>query len=186
MSMWMRMPGQSWPGAEASFLGMWLAMMVAMMLPSLLPILLRFRLAQALDLAAGYFSVWTALGAAIFPLGVALADFPWPAFTSGIVVLAAGALQFTAWKARHLAHCRTLSPKGGSAWRQGLLLGVHCCCGCAGPTAILLAAGVMEPWPMAAVTAAITAERLFPAGGRVVQATGSLAIGAGLVLLALH
>jgi len=36
MSMaWMRLPGQSWPGAAASFLGMWIVMMVAMMLPSL-------------------------------------------------------------------------------------------------------------------------------------------------------
>src|SRR5687768_16430294 len=35
MSMaWMRMPGQTWPGAAASFLGMWVVMMVAMMLPS--------------------------------------------------------------------------------------------------------------------------------------------------------
>ncbi len=34
MSMaWMRMPGQTWPGAAASFLGMWVVMMVAMMLP---------------------------------------------------------------------------------------------------------------------------------------------------------
>ena len=35
MSMaWMRMPGQTWLGAAASFLGMWVVMMVAMMLPS--------------------------------------------------------------------------------------------------------------------------------------------------------
>jgi predicted metal-binding membrane protein len=41
MSMaWMRMPGQTWPGAAASFLGMWVVMMVAMMLPSLVPMLL--------------------------------------------------------------------------------------------------------------------------------------------------
>ena len=32
MSMaWMRMPGQTWPGAAVSFLGMWVVMMVAMM-----------------------------------------------------------------------------------------------------------------------------------------------------------
>jgi len=31
---WMRMPGQTWPGAAASFIGMWVVMMVAMMLPS--------------------------------------------------------------------------------------------------------------------------------------------------------
>ena len=44
MSMtWMRMPGQTWPGAAASFLGMWVVMMVAMMLPSLLPMLWRYR-----------------------------------------------------------------------------------------------------------------------------------------------
>src|SRR5450432_4090 len=44
MSMtWMMMPGQTWLGAIASFLGMWLVMMVAMMLPSLAPMLSRYR-----------------------------------------------------------------------------------------------------------------------------------------------
>src|SRR5258705_12466153 len=48
MSMvWMRMPGQTWPGAAASFLGMWVVMMVPMMLPSLVPMLWRYRLAVA-------------------------------------------------------------------------------------------------------------------------------------------
>ena len=33
MSMaWMRMPGQTWPGGAASFLGLWVVMMVAMTL----------------------------------------------------------------------------------------------------------------------------------------------------------
>ena len=46
MSMtWMRMPGQSWPGSAASFLGMWTVMMVAMMLPSFVPRLLCYRAA---------------------------------------------------------------------------------------------------------------------------------------------
>ena len=48
MSMaWMRMPGQTWAGAAASFLGMWVVMMVAMMLPSLVPMLRCYR--QAVD-----------------------------------------------------------------------------------------------------------------------------------------
>ena len=48
MSMaWMRMPGQSWAAAAASFLGMWVVMMVAMMLPSLVPMLWRYREAVA-------------------------------------------------------------------------------------------------------------------------------------------
>jgi len=40
---WVRMPGQTWPGAAASFLRMWVVMMVAMMLPSLVPALWRYR-----------------------------------------------------------------------------------------------------------------------------------------------
>src|SRR5690348_13007284 len=35
--MWMPMPGQGWPAAAASFLGMWTPMMIAMMLPPLMP-----------------------------------------------------------------------------------------------------------------------------------------------------
>jgi hypothetical protein len=43
MSMaWMRMPGQTWPGAAASSLGMWVVMTVAM-LPSLVPMRWRYR-----------------------------------------------------------------------------------------------------------------------------------------------
>jgi predicted metal-binding membrane protein len=55
----------------------------------------------------GYFFVWTAFGMAAFPLGVALAavEMQLPALARavpiavGVVVLIAGALQFTAWKA---------------------------------------------------------------------------------------
>lgn len=44
MSMtWVRMPQQTWLGAAASFLGMWITMMMAMMLPSLVPALRRYR-----------------------------------------------------------------------------------------------------------------------------------------------
>src|SRR5215813_8141993 len=85
MSMaWMRMPGQTWPGAAAAFLGMWVVMMAAMMLPSLVPMLWRYREAVGrtgetrLDrmtalVGVAYFLVWTAFGMAAFPLGVALA-----------------------------------------------------------------------------------------------------------------
>src|SRR4030095_2410031 len=85
MSMaWMRMPGQTWAGAAAEFLGMWIVMMVAMMLPSLVPTLRRYRhaLGKAREpssekltalAATGYFFVWTVIGAAVFPAGVMLA-----------------------------------------------------------------------------------------------------------------
>jgi predicted metal-binding membrane protein len=50
--------------------------------------------------------------------------------------------------------------------------------------AILLVLGVMDLRPMAVVAAAITAERLAPAGEAVARALGAVFIGAGLFLIA--
>jgi predicted metal-binding membrane protein len=211
MSMaWMRMPGQTWPVAAASFMGIWVVMMVAMMLPSLVPMLWRYcqavgrtsdtRLGWLTALVGvGYFFVWTIFGMAIFPLGVSLAavEMQQPTLAravpiaSGVVVLIAGALQFTAWKARHLACCRaapgrdrTLTADAGSAWRHGLRLGLHCTRCSVSLMAILLVIGVMDLRAMAVVAAAITVERLAPAGERVARVTGAVAVGAGLFLIA--
>jgi predicted metal-binding membrane protein len=209
MSMaWMRMPGQTWPGVAASFLGMWIVMMVAMMLPSLLPMLQRYRQAVGRSgetrlarltavVGAGYFFVWTALGMAAFPFGVALGALEMQhsalaravPLAVGLVVLLAGALQLTAWKARHLACCRaapgaTLPADAGTAWRHGLRLGLHCSICCVGLTATLLVLGVMDLRAMALVAAATTVERVLPAGERVARATGAIAVGAGLFLIA--
>ena len=211
MSMaWMRMPGQTWPGAAASFLGMWVVMMVAMMLPSLVPTLWRYRQAvgragetrrarPTVLVGVGYFSVWTVFGMAAFPLGIAVAavEMQQPTLARAVpiaiggVVLIAGALQFTAWKARHLACCRaapgrggTLPADAGTAWRHGVRLGLHCSYCCGGLMAILLVIGVMDLPAMAVVGAAITLERLAPAGERVARAIGAVVVGAGLFLIA--
>jgi predicted metal-binding membrane protein len=50
--------------------------------------------------------------------------------------------------------------------------------------ATLLVIGVMDLRAMVIVAAAITAERLAPAAERVARATGAVAIGAGLFLIA--
>ena len=211
MSMaWMRMRGQTSVGAAASFLGMWVVMMVAMMLPSLVPMLGRYRravggtgetrLGHLTALAGvGYFVVWGVLGMVAFPLGVALAEVEMRQpelaravpLAVGAVVLIAGALQFTAWKARHLAGCRdspahgvALPADAGTAWRHGLRLGLHCIQCCAGLMAILLVIGVMDLRAMVVVGGAITVERLAPAGERVARATGVVVVGAGLFLIA--
>jgi predicted metal-binding membrane protein len=212
MSMaWMRMPGQTWSAAAASFLGMWIVMMVAMMLPSLVPMLWRYR--QAVGTAGetrlgrltalvslGYFFVWTVFGMAAYPLGIALAEVEMqqPALARavpiavGVIVVIAGALQFTAWKGRHLACCREAGPghgrtvpaDAGTALRHGLRFGLHCSRCCAGLMAILLVVGVMELRAMAVVAAAITVERLASAGERVARAIGAIVVGAGLFLIA--
>jgi predicted metal-binding membrane protein len=184
--MWMVMPGQTLSGATASFVGMWVVMMVAMMLPSLTPALLRCRESlgsgRAVIVGVGYFSTWAALGTIVFPLGSALASLAMRqsavarAVPIGVaaVVIIAGVVQCTAWKARQLALCReaaghgrTLSGGGmGAAWRHGWCLGTHCVQSCAGLTTVMLALGVMDLRVMAAATAAITLERLAPNGGR--------------------
>jgi predicted metal-binding membrane protein len=211
MSMaWMRMPGQTWAGAAASFVGMWVMMMTAMMLPSLVPMLWRnrqslgracqTRLGRLTTLATlGYFFVWALFGLAVFPAGVATAaiEMEQPVLAravpiaAGLVVLVAGALQFTKWKAHHLTCCRdaagrspTLPADAGTAWRQGIHLGLHCGLCCANLTAALVVLGVMDLHAMAAVTAAITAERLAPAGEQVARAIGFIVVGAGLIMVA--
>jgi predicted metal-binding membrane protein len=206
---WMRMPGQTWPGVAASFLGMWIVMMVAMMLPSLVPVLSHYR--ETIDrtgethlgllttlVGAGYFFVWTVLGIAAFPLGVALTaiEMRQPVLSEavplgiGAVVLIAGALQFTPWKTRQLACCReaarpvTLPPTARNAWRHGVRFGLQCGPCCANLMVILLVIGVMNLGAMAAMTAAITIERLAPAGDRAAQAIGAVVVGSGLFLIA--
>jgi predicted metal-binding membrane protein len=208
MSMaWMRMPGQTWAGAAASFLGMWVVMMAAMMLPSLAPVLWSYR--RTLDSAGerragrlsavvgiGYFFAWGVFGIAAFALGAALAavEMRVPSLAraapvlAGVVVAIAGAFQFSPWKAHHLACCREvpcqeLPAARGRAWQYGVRLGMHCGYCCAGFTLILLVMGVMDLRTMALLTAATTLERLAPAAERVRRALGIAAVAAGSLLI---
>src|SRR5262249_13709371 len=136
---------------------------------------------------------------AAFPLGVAMTSAAMQVpelsrsvpLVAGIVVLLAGAVQFSSWKARRLAFCRQptvcackLQAGTNAAWRYGLRLGLQCTYCCAGLTAILLVVGVMDLRAMAVVTIAITAERLAPEGERVARAIGAVSVAAGLFLIA--
>jgi predicted metal-binding membrane protein len=208
--MWMRMPGQTWPGVASAFIGMWLVMMVAMMLPALMPMLWRYRQAAAVAnharangstalVAAAYFFVWTLFGAIAFLAGAILTslEMQLPLLARavpgaiGAIVLISGVLQFSAWKAHHLACCRG-TPDGGEAlradgrmaWRHGLRLGLHCVHCCLGLTTLLLVVGVMDLRAMALVTAAISVERLAPGGVRVARFIGVVLVAAGLFLIA--
>ncbi|WP_258167660.1 DUF2182 domain-containing protein [Paraburkholderia sp. BL21I4N1] len=232
---WRPICGQTWAGVATSFIGMWTVMTMAMMLPSLVPMLWHYRRSltnaparsrgvsttrrDGLTALAGvaYFVVWIALGGVVFVAGAVLTalEVRFAAFSRGVpfaagmVVLAAGAWQFSRWKTRRLAGCRrasacaTLAPVSStpstpsapwiasllsadarSAWRHGVRLGLHCCDCCAGFTAILLVSGVMDLRVMAAVTLAISAERLLPRGDRIARASGALAVGLGLITVA--
>ena len=191
--MWMRMPGQTWLGVAASFLGMWIAMMAAMMLPSIAVQLRRYRRTGAgstVLAGGGYLAVWAAIGMVVFPVGAGLAALAMrePALSraapmaAGVVVMIAGSLQLTKRKARRLERCGHVH-EHESAWRYGLQLGVQCVGCCANVMAILLVVGVMDLRAMALATAAVTAERLTPFSARVARWTGAAALAVGVLMI---
>jgi len=184
------------------------AMMVAMMVPSLASAafgvhrrLRAMRVSRAAQrtalLAAGYASVWSVIGLALFVSDTALSPArmaspvesrfaPW---TVGAVMVCAGLVQRSRWKANQLLRCRnegaTLQAMGGSVVMtllEGCRLGAACALSCAAPMAVLMAAGLMDARMMLVITAAITAERVAPGGVRIARFTGAVALAAGLVM----
>ncbi|WP_175044771.1 DUF2182 domain-containing protein [Burkholderia lata] len=206
---WQRPCGWGVGRTFAAFAGMWGAMTVTMMLPVLAPVLWRYRQRVGPQAAAGsaglvavagagYFAVWLAVGALVFPAGIALtsvaARLPPLArampLAAGAVVLAAGALQFSGWKARRLACCRHAATcvhppraEAGAAWRHGVLAAMRCGMCCGNLMTVALAAGMMDLRVMAAVTVAVAAERLAPAGGRVARIVGCVVVGGGMAMI---
>ena len=207
--MWMRMPGQTWLTAAAMFMLMWFAMMVAMMLPCLAPMLLSYRRslrrmgATQLEMATaavglGYVFLWTLVGAIIFPLGVGLviAEMRWDGLARcvptavGTVFVLVGMHQFTKWKSRQLNRCRRESGcvsqsrmDATGAWRHGIAMGVNCATCCFGLMMLLLVGGAMDLGLMAAVTIAITIERLARRPERAARIVGGLVMVAGMATM---
>jgi predicted metal-binding membrane protein len=126
-------------------------------------------------------------GMAALPMGVALAaiEIQQPAVARAVpiavavVVLIAGALQLTAWKTRHCP-AAARPPGVPVRWPPTPARPVDTACASAStaatavPMAILLVIGVMDFRAMAVVAAAITVERLAPAGERVARVTGAV------------
>jgi predicted metal-binding membrane protein len=165
------------------------AMMVAMMLPSFAPSLWRYHRqararGQTVLYAAGYVGVWTAISLSLFLISAEASPS-----AVGAVLLCAGALQRSRWKANQLLRCRqvcvtapALHGAAVTAWRDGSRLGVDCVLSCAAPMAALLVVGLMDTRMMLLITAAITAERLAPSGAHIARVTGSVAVIAGLLI----
>jgi predicted metal-binding membrane protein len=206
----MSMPQQTWYGAAAGYLGMWMAMMVPMMLPSLVPMLSRYRRsvrgADGIHLhgltalvGVSYFVIWAVLGTAAYAAGAGLMAVEmrwgnvgqWLPIAAGAVLLMAGGVQFTSWKARQLALCSDGSARGcppapnaPGAWRHGLRLGVRCSLCCGSLMLALLAIGMTDLVAMTAVTLAISAERLAPAPLRVARVAGVAIVLVGVLTIA--
>ena len=189
MSMvWMPMPGETQLSAAVGFEGMWVAMMATMMLPSLVPTLARTR--PDVLTSAGYFAVWAGIGAAVYVVGLALAgaELRWPTLARtiptarGVVLIAAGLVQLTCWKARHLECYREGCLGGahpGAPWRRGIALGNHCALCCLPFMAVLVVAGMMNLAVILVTALAITVERVVRAPALVARLAGLIVILAG-------
>ncbi len=174
-------------GATA-YMGMWMLMMVPMMLPSLVPVLVwhlrSVRAAGKVEgfgltglVVMGYFAVWAAIGLATWAVGtgVAAAQAPgsrvgeWKPLVTGLVLLAACAVQVSSWKAKHLMCWRDLAASSSAvaspwgAWRHGTRLGRQCGLSCGNLMLLLPVLGMTSVAGMVMLTAVVTIERLAPA-----------------------
>jgi predicted metal-binding membrane protein len=189
---------------------MWSVMMTGMMLPSAAPLVLLYGAAarrsaprragrQIYALAAGYLTAWTAFSAGATALQRALASLLLVSpmmeaaspRVSAVLLLVAGAYQWTPLKHACLRSCQ--SPLGflmarwrdgsSGAFRMGLEHGFHCVGCCWALMLLLFAAGVMNVAVILGVAAYVAVEKLAPLGRRGAQFSGALMIAAGFWLL---
>jgi len=186
---------------------MWAVMMAAMMLPSALPMVLAFvklsrRSAEAMrarSFVAAYLLVWLAFSVAATGLQWALQAAGWvnpmivstSALLSGVLLLVAGAYQFSPLKHICLTHCRTPIGFLVGEWRAGafgaFVMGVRhglFCLGCCWALmALLFVGGVMNLAWIAALSIVVAIEKLLPQGQRLASVLGLVLIAAGALRL---
>ena len=196
-------PG-SMPVGWSVVIAMWWIMMVAMMTPSAAPLVLLYGVvlrrhtqnAQdvfmlTLMLLSGYLVSWLAFAtvATVFqlglqPLGLMSEMMLWSRSRtlSAFVLALAGAYQFSPFKHKCLAQCRSPVRFLTQYWRPGrigsLLLGLRhgaYCVGCCWMLmALLFVGGVMNLVWIAVLTIVVLLEKLSPAGAGIGRLSGAL------------
>lgn len=191
----------------AAVAAMWGVMMAAMMLPSALPMVLAFgemcshrhERARWHGFVAAYLAVWLAFSAAATAAQWALqaADLVDPMIVStsaalnALLLVVAGAYQFSPLKRICLARCRTpfgfllgdWRPGVRGAFVMGLRHGLHCLGCCWALMALLFVGGAMNLAWIAAVSFAVAAEKTAPQGARIARVLGAVLIAAGAARL---
>jgi predicted metal-binding membrane protein len=189
----------------AVFLGMWVLMMVAMMFPTIAPIVLLHRMVirrrgggitPTAVFVAGYLLVWSAIG--LIPLA-ALVGFrevsdtaTWVPRVGGVVLVVAGAYQFTRWKQLCLKACR--SPLTFLAThdfgrgllgtlRAGMSHGAYCLGCCWALMSVLFVVGLMNLAWMAAIAVVFLAEKNWRYGVTLTKLVGVTVIALGIAVL---
>jgi predicted metal-binding membrane protein len=196
------------PAGLVAFVVAWVVMMAAMMLPSAAPMILLYRtvaqgratrgnpLVPTWIFVLGYLVVWAAVGVPVYVAGqwisasfgsnLRLAE--WAPYGVALVLLAAGAYQFTPLKRVCLRACQSplgflmghWRPGPDGAFRMGLEHGAYCTGCCWGLMAVLVAAVAMGLAWVLLIALVVAAEKLLPSGHWVAWITGValLALGA--------
>jgi predicted metal-binding membrane protein len=188
-------------------ISMWNAMTLAMMLPSAAPMILTYaeiaetaarkgeKIVSPLAIAAGYASMWLTFSSAAAVAQIAFAraaaletDIP-SGVLAGVVLIGAGAYQFSALKHACLARCQhpfpfffanwTTTPRG--VFRLGLRQGLYCLGCCWAMMLVMFAVGTMNIVWMAALAAMMTIEKL-QIGRRFTYGVGVALIVAGVAI----
>ena len=189
---------------------MWAVMMIAMMTPSVAPMVLlvaaierrsgRANPAQCAVFAlSGYFGIWVSASVLAASAQWALHDAallngPMGRLApkiAGIVLIAAGAYQWTPMKAACLGFCRSplnsiteyWRPGGRGAFVLGLRHGLYCLGCCWALMAVLFVTGIMNLVWVALLSVLVLAEKLLPGGRRLGQFAGLGLAAWGLVLV---
>jgi predicted metal-binding membrane protein len=202
-----------WTGADFALnFVIWWVMMPGMMLPSATPMILTFATVNHRKRARGQPFVPTAVFTAgylvawgLFGIAATLADWGLeqgalvspttqrlsPTLGAAVVIIA-GLYQLTPFKSQCLTHCRSPFDFVLNLWRDGSVgalrmgfeHGLYCLGCCWFRMALLFVTGMMSLLWMAAVTAFVLAEKLFPVGRGIARISGALMIAFGLYLFA--
>lgn len=183
-------------------------MMFAMMIPSAFPMIETYGGMATLDagkiegeartiaFAAGYMVLWTlftALSLVVLMVLGLIGSMGGPAtYAPAIVLLTAGAYQFSSWKMLCLRYCRTpLSflmtrwrPGRGGALVMGFKHGAFCLGCCWLLMLVLFVAGAMSVLWMGVFSALILAEKVWSRGETLSRFVGVAAIAVGLASVA--
>jgi len=190
---------------------MWWIMMIAMMLPSATPVIL---LAAALNrkslaetapygssaaFAAGYLLAWGIFSvvAVMTQWGLQEAELISGMLRSNsqslsaLILVIAGAWQFTPWKHTCLRHCRgpvdfltrTRRPGNAGALRMGMHHGFFCLGCCWFLMALLFVGGVMNLYWIAGLAVYVWVEKILPSGETLSRLMGGLLIAWGAAIL---
>jgi predicted metal-binding membrane protein len=211
---WMMPANEPWKPFEFGYmLAMWVVMMIGMMTPSVAPMILIYArvgrqatetgkpFAASAWFAGGYLLAWTAFAllATLAQWALQRAALLTPMMESasnvlgGIVLIAAGAYQWTPLKSACLAYCRAplafIMGHGGfrrdptGALALGVRHGLYCIGCCWALMALLFVGGVMNLLWIAVLAILVLLEKALPLGGMVARVAGIAFFAEGLWLL---